>query len=100
MKQFVRKRYATAREQLENPGPRPALVRRSMEGPPPEFVAKVQRFQQAAEQFQRSGGDMRPIQKLMQQVGPHLQQGQLAEAAKLLDEATRLAEEGSRAPRK
>ena len=48
------------------------------------------RSQRAAEQMQRSGKDVLPIQKLMQQVGPLLQQGKQQEAEKLIDEALKL----------
>lgn len=90
MKKFIRQRYATARQQLEKPGKRPAVVRRP-QGSMPPIVKKIQRLQRAAEQMQRSGKDMLPIQKLMQQVGPLLQQGRQAEAEKLIDEALKLA---------
>lgn len=96
MKTFVRQRYTTARQQLENPGQRPEIVRRPQggpHGPPPQLVEKLQRIQRAAEQMQRSGKDVRPIQKLMQQVGPLLQQGRPEEAEKLVIEALKLAGE-------
>ena len=96
MKTFVRQRYTTARQQLENPGQRPEIVRRPQSGPhgpPPQLVEKLQRIQRAAEQMQRSGKDVRPIQKLMQQVGPLLQQGRPEEAEKLVLEALKLAGE-------
>jgi hypothetical protein len=92
MKQFVRKRYATAVEQLENPGPRPKMTR-PPEGPAPPIVAKIQRVQRAAEAMQRAGGDVQPIAKLMQQVGPLLQQGKMAQAEKLVGEALKLVGE-------
>lgn len=92
MKTFVRKRYASARQQLENPGKRPEMVRRAG-GPPPQLVEKIQRIQRAAEQMQRNGKDVLPIQKLMQQVGPLLQQGRTEEAERLIVEALKLAGE-------
>jgi hypothetical protein len=90
MKKFVRQRYTLARQQLENPGKRPEMVRRPG-GPGPRLVAKIQRIQRAAEEMQRKGEDVQPIQTLMQQVGPLLQQGRAAEAEKLILEALRLA---------
>ncbi len=96
MKTFVRKRYATARQQLETPGNRPEIVRRPQGGPggpPPQLVEKIQRILRAAEQMQRNGKDVLPIQKLMQQVGPLLQQGRAEEAEKLIVEALKLAGE-------
>ena len=96
MKTFVRKRYTTARQQLENPGKRPEIVRRPQggpHGPPPQLVEKLQRLQRAAERMQRNGQDVRPIQKLMQQVGPLLQQGRPEEAEKLIIEALKLGGE-------
>jgi spore coat protein H len=92
MKQFVRKRYATAHEQLKTPGPRPKMTR-PPDGPPQQLMAKIQRVQRAAETLQRNGGDLQPIQKLMQQVGPLLQKGQMDKAEKLIDEALKLAGE-------
>lgn len=92
MKQFVRKRYTTARQQLENPGVRPRMVRRQ-NGPPPTIIAKIQRIMRGAEQMQRNGKDVLPIQKIMQQVGPLLQQGKLEEAEKLIEEALKLVGE-------
>ncbi len=95
MKTFIRKRYTTARQQLENPGKRPTIVHRQ-HGPPPSLVAKLQRIQRAAEQMQRNGKDVLPIQKLMQQIGPLLQQGRTEEAEKLIDEVLKLAGEDPR----
>ena len=47
----------------------------------------------AAQQMQQNGQDVLPIQKLMQQVGPLLQQGRTEEAEKLIVEAMKLAGE-------
>ncbi len=90
MKTFIRKRYASARRQLENPGKRPEIVRRPP-APQPPIVEKLQRIQRLAERMQRSGKDVSPIQKLMQQIGPLLQKGRQEEAEKLVDEALKLA---------
>jgi spore coat protein CotH len=95
MKEFVRQRYALARQQLENPGKRPEMARRP-DGPMPQLVRKIQRIQRAAEEMQRKGEDVQPIQKLMQQIGPLLQQGRAEEAEKLILEALKLAGENHR----
>ena len=92
IKQFVRKRYASARQQLENPGKRPEVVRRA--GGPHLIAEKVRRLEGAAREMQRTGKDVMPIQELMQQVGPLLQKGRLEEAEKLIDKALELAGEG------
>ena len=44
--------------------------------------------------MQRNGENVLPIQKLMQQVGPLLQQGRADEAERLIAEALKLAGEG------
>jgi spore coat protein CotH len=92
MKQFVRKRYTSARQQLENPGKRPEIARRPG-GPSPQLAEKLQRIQRAAQQMQRDGKDLLPLHKLMQQVGPLLQKGRADEAEKLIGEALKLAGE-------
>ena len=43
--------------------------------------------------MQRNGQDVSPIQKLMRQVGPLLQQGRADEAERLIVEALKLAGE-------
>lgn len=93
MKSFVRKRYASARQQLENPGQRPKYERRP--GPPPQFVDKIQRIMRAAERIKNSGKDLRPIQNVMERVGPLVQQGRFDDAEKLVNEALKLAGEES-----
>lgn len=89
MKTFVRKRYASARQQLETPGPRPDIMRQS-QGPPPQLLDKIQRLQKMAEAMARDGKDISPIQKLMQRAGPLLQQGKVDEAEKVIIEALEL----------
>lgn len=90
MKRFIRKRYASALQQLDAPGKRPQVVRRPP-APQPLIVEKIHRIQRAAERMQRSGKDVSPIQRLMQQVGRLLQEGKREEAEKLVDEALKLA---------
>jgi hypothetical protein len=89
MKAFVRKRYASAVEQLDKPGERPKVERRPP-GPPPQLVAKIQRIQKRAEEMQRAGQDVTPIARLMQRVGPAVQAGKFDEAEKIADDALKL----------
>jgi spore coat protein CotH len=88
MKAFVRKRYASAVEQLDKPGERPKVERPP--GLPPELVAKIQRIQKRAEEMRRAGQDVAPIAKLMQRVGPAVQAGKFDEAEKIVDEVLKL----------
>lgn len=92
IKTFIRKRYSSAKQQLDNPGPRPKMSR-PPHGPPPQLVEKIQRIQKAAEALQKQGKDVRPIQKIMERVGPQLQQGKMDQAEKLIDEALKLTDE-------
>lgn len=88
MKSFVRKRFVSAREQLGNPGVRPKFTGRQPgddrpKGMTPEIARKIQLVQQRAKQLQKK---MATVQKLMQQIGPLIQQGKKDAAEKLLDE--------------
>jgi hypothetical protein len=89
MKVFVRKRYASAVEQLEKPGERPKVERRPS-GLPPRLAGKIQRIQKRAEGMRRAGQDVSPIARLMRRVGPAIQGGKLTEAEKIVDEALKL----------
>ena len=91
MKAFVRKRHASAVKQLEQPGERPKVQRPP--AVPPQLVVKIQKIQKRAEEMQRAGMDVAPIAKLMQRVGPAVQQGKWAEAEKIVDEALKLLDE-------
>ncbi|MBS0203148.1 MAG: CotH kinase family protein [Planctomycetes bacterium] len=95
IKQFIRKRHATARQQLENPGKRPAMSRppEMHRGPPPQLVGKIQRVQRVAEQMRQNGKDLQPLHKIMQQVGPLLQQGKFDAAENLIGEALKVVGE-------
>ncbi len=92
MKEFVRKRYAAALQQLENPGQRPQIERRP-DGPPPHLVEKIQRLHRRVQEMQRNGDDVLPIHQLMQHVGPLLQQGRANDAERLVVAALKLAGE-------
>ncbi len=89
MKAFVRKRYASAAEQLDKPGERPKVEHRPP-GLPPQLAGKILRIQKRVEQMQRDGQDVAPIIKLMQRLGPAVQAGKWAEAEKITDEAIKL----------
>ena len=88
MKAFVRNRYSSAVEQLENPLERPKV--RRPPGLPPQLAAKIQRVQKRAEEMQRSGQDVSPIAKVMQRLGPAVQAGKMEEAEKVVAEALKL----------
>ena len=98
MKEFVRNRYASAVEQLENPGPRPEAAHRPPGRQPgnrprgltPQLASRIQRIQRRAQEMQQNGQDILPIQKVMQRLGPILQQGKTAEAEKIINEALKL----------
>ncbi|MCP4786718.1 MAG: periplasmic heavy metal sensor [Fuerstiella sp.] len=95
IKTFMRKRYVSAVEQLDNPGPRPEIVHapNGDRGLPPRLAEKVRRIEQRAGQMQKNGQDILPIQKMMQRIRPLLQQGKIDEAEELMDEALKLAGE-------
>ena len=89
MKAFVRKRYANAVAQLEDPGERPKGEPRPP-GPSPQLAGKVQRVQKRVQEMQRDGQDVTPIVRLMQRFGPAVEAGKFAEAEKIADEALKL----------
>jgi spore coat protein CotH len=95
MKAFVRMRYASAVKQLEKPGERPKIERRPP-GLPPQFIGKIQRIEKRVQRMQRDGQDVSPVLKLMQRVGPAVQEGKLAEAEKIADEVLKLIGEKER----
>ncbi len=95
MKSFVRKRFNIARQQLENPGPRPQFVGRQPDsnqpnGMPPGLAKKIQTVQQRTKQLQQK---MKAVQKLMQQIGPLMQQGKTEAAEKLIDKLLRITDQ-------
>jgi spore coat protein CotH len=100
MKKFVRQRYALAQKQLDDPGERPKQSRPPGGGPTPELMGKIQRIQQAVQKMQQKGEDISPIIKIMEQVGPLLQNGKFAEAGNLVDQALKLVDENSHGPAK
>jgi hypothetical protein len=88
IKTFVRKRYRTAVEQLENPGPRPEPRRNG--GLPPQLAEKIRRIEQRAGQMQRAGQGIAPIQNMMHKVPLLLQQGKTEEASQVLDQVLQM----------
>jgi CotH kinase protein len=93
MKIFMRRRYATAKQQLQNPGQRPKPVHRSdqsLQGMPPKLAARLQRLQQGTQNMQRK---MERLQKIMRQIGPLIQQEKFESADKLIGEALELTEQ-------
>lgn len=92
MKTFMRKRYAIARQQLQNPDQRPKAVDRpgqESQGMPPKLVARIQRLQQGAQDMQRT---MQELQKIMQKIGMLIQQKKFDQANLIMDEAFKLTE--------
>lgn len=92
MKTFMRKRYAIARQQLQNPGPRPEAVDRpgqESQGMPPQIAARIRRLQQGAQVMQRK---MQELQHRMQQIGTLIQQKKFDQADLIMDKAFELIE--------
>lgn len=91
MKVFMRKRYVTASHELENPGSRPLLstgTRSNDRGVPADFMTRIKMVEMNARGMQQR---LQQLQKLMQRVNQHLQQGEHAEADKLLKEAIEIS---------
>ena len=89
MTEFIQRRYASAKSQLENPGARP--VRKQLGHPggmPPQLAAKVMRIQRVARQREQ---ELRAIHRIMQQVGPLVEQQKFDEAEKVLDQVLDVA---------
>ncbi len=89
IKEFIRKRYAAARQELADPGERPPRVN-PPQGPPPQLAAKIRRLQDGARAMQQNGRGVAPIEKLMRQIGPLLQRQKYQEAEMLIDRALEL----------
>lgn len=81
IKQFIRKRYQTAKSQLENPGLRPQ-PRQQNHGMPVQMSERLQKVTHKAEGIQRR---LQQIQQTMQQISRLLQQGKLSEAEQLIE---------------
>ena len=91
IKSFVRKRYTSAVEQLENPGSEADFRRQRQRfagrqgSPPPHLVDKVRHLEQRLGAMRNEGQDILPLQSRMSQIPRLLQQGQIDEAERLLD---------------
>ena len=91
MKLFMRKRYASAKQQLAQPGSRPVSKPQGLNngrGVPAELIVKIQRVEGNAKQMQLK---MRQLQQIMPQVNAHLQRGEYAEADRLLSKAIEIS---------
>ena len=95
IKQFIRKRYETAKSQLENPGLRPQPPRRD-HGMSPQMSERLQKATQKAEGIQRR---LQEIQKTMHQIFRLQQQGKVAEIERLLEALERLTASETAPPR-
>ena len=90
MKQFIRKRYDTAKRQLADPGERPKPKQNpGKQAPPNALMERLQKSARKAEAIQRN---LHEIQKTMQQIQQSLQQNKYEETEKLLDVMERLTE--------
>ena len=90
MKQFIHKRYQSAREQLLAPGQRPMPNRQdAAKGPPRELMQRFRNSIAKAENIQRK---LQQIQRTMQKVNRALQQQDFEQAEKLLEEMERLTQ--------
>jgi hypothetical protein len=93
MKTFMRKRYATAKQQLQHPGQRPQAVHRQAQKPQgmsPRLASRIQRVQQGAQKIQEK---MQRLQRIMQQIGRLIQANKFQEVDKLIDQALELTEQ-------
>ncbi|MDF1844502.1 MAG: CotH kinase family protein [Rubripirellula sp.] len=92
LKQFIRKRYISARQQLDDPGERPKRTH-PPQGPPEQLASKIRRLQEGAQNVQKNRGEFAHIERLMRQIGPLLEGQKIQEAEKLIDQALKLIDE-------
>lgn len=98
IKSFVRKRYTSAVQQLENPSSEADFKRQRQQlavrqgSLPPHLADKIRQLEQRLDTMRNEGQDILPLQSRMRQIPRLLQQGQVDEAERLLD---RLLEETS-----
>lgn len=67
-----------------------AEKQRNLAGPPEKLAKKIRQIQQRAQQMAQSGEDVSEIQGLMKKLGPLIQQGNIEDAEKLIDQALEL----------
>lgn len=92
IRDFIRKRYASAHQQLAEPGERPKRLQ-PPQGPPEQLAVKIRQLQEGARKVQKNGVDFAPIENLMRQIGPLLEQQKNQQAEKLVDQALQLIDE-------
>ena len=93
MKQFIHKRYKSAKEQLLNPKERPADTQRpSRHDPPRAIMQRLEKSVRKAEDLQRK---LHEIQRTMQAIHRSLQRQDYREAENLLEAMERLTENES-----
>ncbi len=95
IKDFVRKRYLLANQQLQTPGPKPTR-HPSRHGMPFEIQKRVKQIEKGAERMKKNGQDIRPIQEAMQRIGKLMQAQKQKEAIKALDDTLRLIHSSKR----
>ena len=91
MKLFMQKRFATAEQQLAQPGQRPAPLpkgRNNGQAVPVELITRIQQVERNAKGMQLK---MRQLQQIMPRVNSHLQRGEFVEADKLLTKALEIS---------
>ncbi len=92
IKSFVRKRYTSAVQQLENPGSEADFKRQRQQlagrqgSLPPHLADKIRQLEQRLGAMRNEGQDILPLQSRMPQIPRLLQQGQMDEAERLLDQ--------------
>ncbi len=91
MKRFIRKRYASAKNQLMNPGNRPNSTRRSNDHDPPQAI--MQRLEASVRKAESLQRRLQEIQRTMQLIHRSLQQQKFTEAENLLEAMERLTED-------
>ena len=91
MKQFIRKRYRSAKNQLLNPTTRPTPGPLSgTPGPPPALMQRFEKSIRKAESVQRR---LQEIHQILQKTNRALQQQQFEQAEELIELIERLTEE-------
>lgn len=91
MKQFIHKRYETAKQQLTNPGDAPTYRQnKGGNGPPQALMQRLEKSVRKAESLQRR---LHEIQRTMQLIQRSFQEQKFAEAEKLIEAIERLTEE-------
>ena len=93
MKQFVRKRYASAKKQLMNPGERPKAKQAPSDDSPHRAIR--QRLEQSVRKAESLQRKLHEIQRTMQLIDRSLQQQNFTEAERLVEVMERLTDDTS-----